>query len=138
MSEAEPNAPAALQWLRYASDDLDAAAALLAADRPLPRHVCWLAQQAAEKALKAVLVLDGEPVPFTHDLHDLRSRIGRQEASLDMALANLMAWGATARYPGARRDPAVADAVKAAADGREVYAHIVALIEQRGVSVPGS
>lgn len=41
----------------------------------VPRHVCWLAQQAAEKALKAALVLEDIAFPFTHDLDALRNRL---------------------------------------------------------------
>ena len=38
-----------------------------------PRHACWLSQQAAEKALKAALVLERVEFPFTHDLDALRN-----------------------------------------------------------------
>ena len=44
------------RWLRYAREDLLAADAMLTQPDFWPRHVCSLAQQAAEKALKAVLV----------------------------------------------------------------------------------
>lgn len=45
----------ARRWLVYARDDL-AAAEVLAGDPDVsPRQACWLAQQAAEKALKAAL-----------------------------------------------------------------------------------
>ena len=48
----------ALRWLRYAKEDLDLAAAIAHAGDRTPRHACFLAQQAAEKGLKAVLVLE--------------------------------------------------------------------------------
>ena len=44
------------RWLRYAREDAEAAAAALDDARMVPRHACFLAQQSAEKALKAVLV----------------------------------------------------------------------------------
>lgn len=48
------------RWYRQAGDDLDAAAALLAAQKYA--QACFYAQQAAEKALKAVwLRLDLDP-----------------------------------------------------------------------------
>jgi HEPN domain-containing protein len=48
------------RWFRQASDDLDAAAALLAAQKYA--QSCFYAQQAAEKALKAIwLRLDLDP-----------------------------------------------------------------------------
>ena len=40
------------RWLKYAREDLRAAEAMLGLEEMLPRHVCWLAQQAAEKSLK--------------------------------------------------------------------------------------
>ncbi len=44
------------RWLQYAREDLRAAAEILGREVFLPRHACWMAQQAAEKVLKAVLV----------------------------------------------------------------------------------
>ena len=36
-----------------------------------PRYACWQFQQAAEKALKAALVLDGIAFSYTRDLNGL-------------------------------------------------------------------
>jgi HEPN domain-containing protein len=44
------------RWLRYARQDLVAAEAMLGRVDMWPRHACWLAQQAAEKAIKSVSV----------------------------------------------------------------------------------
>ena len=44
----------ARRWLRYAREDLDTALALVGSETAPPRHAAWLAQQAAEKAIKAV------------------------------------------------------------------------------------
>lgn len=41
----------------------------------IPRHVCWLAQQATEKALKAILVFLQIDFPRRHDLDALRNLI---------------------------------------------------------------
>ena len=46
----------ARRWLRFAEEDLVAAEQTLADDGSVPRHACWLAQQAAEKAIKAALI----------------------------------------------------------------------------------
>jgi HEPN domain-containing protein len=55
-------------WMVFAERDL-AAARYLTSMRPAPIEViCFLCQQAAEKALKAVLVCDEVPVPRSHDL----------------------------------------------------------------------
>ncbi|MBE3577175.1 MAG: HEPN domain-containing protein [Limnochordales bacterium] len=58
----------AKEWIRYAQSDLRAAERLLADDLVLAGISCFHAQQAAEKALKAVLVLYGIDFPRTHDL----------------------------------------------------------------------
>jgi HEPN domain-containing protein len=58
----------ARRWLRYAVEDLRAAESSLSFDGVQPRHVCWLAQQAAEKALKAVLIFEQLDYPRRHDL----------------------------------------------------------------------
>lgn len=57
----------ALEWLRYAERDLDQANKGVA-----PYLVCWLAEQAAEKAIKAGLVLEGVGFPRSHNLNELR------------------------------------------------------------------
>jgi len=49
------NAPEAERWLAYARSDLEAAQVLLQGATPYPRQVCFLAQQAAEKTIKAIL-----------------------------------------------------------------------------------
>ena len=63
----------ACRWLRFSAEDLDVAHHLLTGCPSVPRHVCWLAQQSAEKALKASLVLEEINFPFTHDLDALRN-----------------------------------------------------------------
>jgi HEPN domain-containing protein len=63
----------ARRWLRFAQEDLRVAERLLASPDSVPRHVCWFAQQAAEKSLKAGLVLEGIEFPFRHDLDGLRN-----------------------------------------------------------------
>lgn len=55
------------RWLAFARGDLDSAATLLGTRTPY-RNVGYLAQQAAEKALKAVILLDNTPFEMTHDL----------------------------------------------------------------------
>ena len=61
------------RWLRFAEEDLTAAHALLDHGSATPRHVCWLAQQAAEKAIKSLLVFLEIDFPRRHDLDFLRN-----------------------------------------------------------------
>lgn len=56
--------------LEKASHDVEIADLALAADRALDM-VCFHAQQAAEKSLKALLAMDDVPYPFRHDLREL-------------------------------------------------------------------
>jgi HEPN domain-containing protein len=69
------NAPEAERWLTYARSDLNAGRILLGTPEHYSRQVCFLAQQAAEKALKALLVL--------LEAEDIQNRILRraQDAS---------------------------------------------------------
>ena len=59
------------EWLRHARSNLSRCRA----DRRLPdvlfEDLCFDAQQAAEKALKAVLISGGKRFPRTHDLAEL-------------------------------------------------------------------
>jgi len=64
----------AWRWLRLARED-KAAAVHLADAAHLPHRVaCLLAQQAAEKAIKAVLVAEDVDPPKLHDLRRLLER----------------------------------------------------------------
>jgi HEPN domain-containing protein len=63
----------ARRWLAIVEEDIDAAAAAAGLSRlgASAYHV----HQAAEKLIKALLVLAGEPFRGTHDLDDLVSRL---------------------------------------------------------------
>ena len=92
---------AAAWWLRTALGDLAAARALLAVEGVAPRQVAYLAQQAAEKALKATLALEGTEPPLTHDLLFLLARCP-EEAGLRQIGVDVVALSAAqtvARYP---------------------------------------
>lgn len=63
----------ARRWLLIVDEDLDVATAAARLSRlgASAYHV----QQAAEKLIKALLVLAGEPFRHTHDLDDLAARL---------------------------------------------------------------
>ena len=117
------NAPEAERWLAYAHSDLSAGLALLRAPDYYPRQACFLAQQAAEKALKAILVLLEIEFPFTHDLDRLRDLLpeGWRVKSEQPDLANLTIWAIEARYPGDVPDVVEADARHALRLAEAVY-----------------
>ncbi len=89
------------RWLRYAEEDLAAAHLMLASLQVFPKQACYHAQQAAEKALKSVLVAHGIPFPRTHDLLALARLLPLDDASLiaGLDLGDLSTWVVTARYP---------------------------------------
>ena len=92
---------AALWWLRTAIGDLAAARALLAVAAVAPRQAAYLAQQAAEKALKATIALQGDEPPLTHDLLFLVQR-SPDDAAFRRVLVDIVALSdaqLVARYP---------------------------------------
>lgn len=90
----------AVTWLAYALGDLEAARSQ-PGRRVRPRIVANLAQHAAEKAIKAALILDGADPPRVHDLDDLRNRLGpgwRVKRRFP-DLARLSRYASESRYP---------------------------------------
>ena len=129
--QKRPSADYAIEagrWLAFARGDLDSAATLLGTRTP-NRNVGYLAQQAAEKALKAVILLDDTPFEMTHDLNAVAAQLPADfhcpASTADLAwLADLET---SARYPDegdtitsndARRAVETADAIL-----REVAGH---------------
>ena len=135
MNDLDPAVREAGRWLRFSKEDLDVSLRLLSGCPPAPRHACWLAQQAAEKALKAALILEGMEFPFTHDLDALRNLLpdGWPVRNSHGDLAELTEWAAEARYPGDRPDPTNADAARAESEARSVYNSVAAEFRRRGV-----
>jgi HEPN domain-containing protein len=91
----------AVWWLRTALGDLAAARALSDAAGVAPRQAAYFAQQAAEKALKATIALQGTEPPMTHDLLFLLERCP-SEAGLQGVLGDIVALSdaqTVARYP---------------------------------------
>ncbi len=64
------------RWLSYARANLLHAEAGRAAG-VIIEYLCFDAQQAAEKALKAVLIVRGADVPRTHDIDSLLAALRR-------------------------------------------------------------
>jgi HEPN domain-containing protein len=91
------------EWLAYAEEDFAALDDLLASDQPRWRHICYLAQQAGEKMLKAYLVSRSVVPPKTHDLNRLLSLISGFQPESDQLLSSatlLTSYAAATRYPG--------------------------------------
>ena len=122
------------RWLRYAHEDLVAAEALVEHRLVAPRHICWLAQQAAEKALKGILVFVQVDFPRRHDLDALRNLIpdSWQVKADHPDLANLTEWAVEARYPGDWPEATDADAGIATRQARALWNSVVRDLAQHG------
>jgi HEPN domain-containing protein len=78
----------------------------------MPRHSCFLAQQAAEKAIKSVLILLSIEFMYSHDLEYLNTLlpVELQMAETHFDLEGLSLWAVLSRYPGDTAVPADEDA----------------------------
>lgn len=94
------NQTEASRWLAQAAVDLDAAA--WAAQGGFYADACFKAQQAVEKALKALLFLQGERRVMGHATRELLQRVTRfypQFSSLEATCRRLDKYYIAARYP---------------------------------------
>lgn len=96
--------PATEEWIRKAEAGFCSACRERAV-KPEPNLdlVCFLAQQCAEKYLKARLMEAERPFPRTHDLGFLLNLIGEIEPEWDQirpGLSDLSSMGIEVRYPG--------------------------------------
>lgn len=95
----------ASRWLRQAESDLE----LLDVIRTAGKHdtCCFLAQQAAEKALKAFLFFHGEELIFTHSVFRLCQMAAQYDPVWDALrdrIKQLDFYYVEARYPNALED----------------------------------
>ncbi len=109
---ADDLASEAARWLRYAEGDLSSARKLAQHGELPARNVCLLAQQAAEKAIKAVLVRQAVDFPRTHDLDALVEMLRDDSGSFGEIddMAELSQWAVESRYPGNWSEPTEDDA----------------------------
>ncbi|HNR88467.1 MAG TPA: HEPN domain-containing protein [Spirochaetota bacterium] len=97
--EIVPGSPA--DWLRFAVSDLELARRGRSPEVML-EILCFHAQQAAEKALKALIISTGLEVPRTHNIKTLLDIIA-DHASIPETLtaASLLTdYSVSSRYPG--------------------------------------
>ena len=123
------------RWFRYAREDMDAARFLWTANPNVPRHACWLSQQAVEKALKAALLYEEEDIEYTHDLEGLAILL-LESWAIDMTpeyLNRLSNWIVEARYPGEWQEPTAQDAEEALALAQHVFGLIEEEFRRQGV-----
>ncbi len=128
----------ALRWLRQAGYDLDQAARLL--EQGGFCYAAFLAEQAAQKALKAVLLARGARVVLKHSVRAL----AEEAAQSDPRFASLVDLGRrldrhylTARYPDALPEPAIPAEAYAREDAEEAVAAARAILETSKAAIAG-
>lgn len=100
------------QWLTKAQRDLVSAQRLADKSGPLLDTAVYHCQQAAEKALKAFLVLHDVRVPKTHDLVELSAAAAAltpDYGALTGSAERLTQYATLFRYPGTQMEPIQAD-----------------------------
>lgn len=125
-------------WLDQAEDDLRIAQLVLGDPEVGPHGSCYHAQQAAEKALKAVLVFLQVQYPFTPNLDTIRKQIpaGWRVKGEFRGLKRLSDWAFKARYPGPWRAPTPSDAQHATSQARAIYESVLRDLRDHGFA-PG-
>ena len=137
MSETDERRAEAIRWLRYASEDIEMAERLAMDGTVSPRYACWHFQQAAEKALKAALVLEGIAFSYACELNELCALmpdswfLGEERPDLSY----MAEWAVETRYPGQWAEQAAEDARRAGADARLAFSLVDAGFRRRGVVV---
>lgn len=127
-------------WLRMALGDLAAARALLEAQGVAPRQAACLAQQAAEKALKACIALQGSEPPTTQDLLFLLQRAPGEASlrNLPIDLVALSGAQTAARYPDLDDPPYDrAEAGRLVEDAACLVAAVLHSFDRRGLAGGG-
>jgi HEPN domain-containing protein len=116
-------------WLHKAEDNLRAGAHSITAEPPLTFDVTFHAQQACEKALKALLAWHDRPFRKTHNIDE----IGEVCLGIDPSLRDLVDRAAPLteyarrfRYPGEAHDPTRGEAESALAVARDVLQAVLA------------
>lgn len=91
------------EWLVHAHSDLKLAKLGQTGQEVLPQQICFHAQQAVEKAFKAVLLLHEIDFPLTHDIEELIDILSQTGISFPPYFQNagiLTPFAVETRYPG--------------------------------------
>jgi HEPN domain-containing protein len=118
-------------WIRYAEADI-ALASIPLPENGMYEQLCFHAQQAAEKAIKGVLVSQGITPPKTHDIELLITLLPTSisRANLPSKAAKLSGYASNFRYPGEEIPVTRDDYLILLAIARDTLAWAVASIEK--------
>jgi HEPN domain-containing protein len=111
-------------WIAKAANDLLNIENNLRADEVPWDTLCFHAQQAAEKLLKALLVERGQIVPRTHDLSALIGLCAAADFPVEAIQEDcqrLQPYAVLTRYPGSPFEPDDAEARLPAEAARRIY-----------------
>lgn len=103
MPPNQHNPTQAAEWLRRARSNLARAKAGRSAPEMLYEDLCFDAQQAAEKAMKALLVHRQVAFPKTHAIMDLLTLLGQSGVAVPEEIRGaglLTGYAVETRYPG--------------------------------------
>jgi HEPN domain-containing protein len=118
-------------WINLADADLESARVLTDRHPPLNENACFHAQQAVEKALKSILVANGEFPAKTHALDDVLKEVAKYTDELDAYSQKAMflnPFAVISRYPNQLEiDDALAKKALAYAEEISAAAKSVAL-----------
>jgi HEPN domain-containing protein len=118
-------------WMAKAHNDLVCIRNNIAGSEVPTDAVCFHAQQAAEKAVKALIAARGNAPQRTHDLTTLLNDARAAGWSVDPLRTPcdvVNPYSVTARYPGVNLDPNLAEAIACAAAGEEVVRMVKAML----------
>lgn len=107
----------ALLWIKYARTDLNMAKASLELSSRYKNGAAFLAQQSAEKIVKAYLTFKKVRTPKTHDMQLLLKEVAKIDPALSKKISRaerLTIYAVTYRYPDAERKPLTVAKTRAA------------------------
>jgi len=103
------------KWIRFANEDLRSAENLFSDEWVSYRNVCYLCQQAVEKAIKAAYVSVNLAFEKSHSLDALKNKLPGdwkwKREFQDLSL--LSVWAIESRYPGDWEEATEVDAKQA-------------------------
>jgi HEPN domain-containing protein len=105
---SQENRREAGRWLTLVEEDMDVAIAAARLSLPRLGAAAFHLQQAAEKVVKALLVLSGKPFRRTHDLDYLVTKLAPISPAFQETLEQLRpltVWGVAFRYPAVDDEP---------------------------------
>jgi HEPN domain-containing protein len=127
-------------WLRHAKSDLAVAQDIENNPDVLPNQTVFHAQQAAEKALKGVMIHEAIAFPRTHDLKDLVKQWTNSGRAWPAALTNvktLSPYAVESRYPGYIHPISRAEVRTAVEVAEQVIAWAEAQLHPPPPTIPG-